>query len=186
MNLSHWRFPFRTVAYGNLLRECIQMRCSICIAQAAILVFCLSALSWVYVEEVSICLFCVTKISPEDGEGRTMTDRYHTCHVSCSWWTERELSTPQPPAGLGKLTPSLSFSLHLFPSLYGCQTMLSSEGWNWTAAVAFALRLMTLFRPPCPLSGQSRSPLRQRWNRLPALSALKCSLTSHPDCEKLI
>lgn len=30
-----------------------------------------------------------------------------------------------------------------------------------------------------------RSPLRRRWNRLPALSALKCSLTSHhPDVEK--
>lgn len=80
---------------------------------------------------------------------------------------------------------SLPFSLHLFPSLYGCQTMLSSEGWTWTAAVALRCVWWHCLDPR-PLSGQSKSPLRQRWNRLPALSALKCSLTSHPDCEKLI
>lgn len=33
---------------------------------------------------------------------------------------------------------------------------------------------------------QLRSLLRQHWNRLPALSALKCSSTSCPDCDKLI
>lgn len=35
------------------------------------------------------------------------------------------------------------------------------------------------------LSGQLRSLLRQHWNCLPALSALKCSLNSHPEYENL-
>lgn len=108
-------------------------------------------------------------------------------HLSCFMFTvnedrmEPELSPPQPPAGLWK-HHSLSFflSLHCFPSLYGCHTMISSEGWTWTAAVALRCGWWRCLDPH-PLRGQSRGPIRQRWNRLPALSALKCSLTSHPD-----
>lgn len=63
--------------------------------------------------------------------------------------TERRLSTSHlkhlPDAENEPLSHS-PFPSIFFPSLYGCQTMLSSEGWIWTAAVA--LRLMTLSRPP--------------------------------------
>lgn len=66
---------------------------------------------------------------------------------------------------------SLSFSLYLFPSLYGCQTMLSSEGWTWTAAVALCC-VWWHCTAPRPLSGQWRSPLRQR---LESPTCLKCT-----------
>ena len=57
--------------------------------------------------------------------------------------------------------------------------MLSREGWTWTAAVALRCIWWHCPTPPRPLSGQCRSQLRPVWNCLPALSALKCSLTSH-------
>lgn len=89
-------------------------------------------------------------------------------HTSTTCWT----LTPIP----------FLLSIFLFSSLYGCQTMISSEGWTWNSCSGVALHL-TALSPPCPLSGQCRSPLRPVWNCLPALSALKCSLTSHPDWE---
>lgn len=101
-------------AYGNL-RECIQMRCYICIAQAAVLFFFfLSALSSVFVEEVFICLSCVTKISLEEDWGETKdSDRHPSCLMFMvnEEGMEQELSTPQPPARHWKLT---QFSLSLF------------------------------------------------------------------------
>lgn len=121
------------------------------------------------------------------GNWGQLTDRPHTCQLSCSRRTVHFT-----PAGLQTntnttLSPSFSFSV------YGCQTMLSSEGWTWTAAVAICVAPDDTVEPTRPpthppqlLSDRSRSPHRQHWNRLPALSALKCSLTSHPDCGELI
>ena len=164
--------PYRV--YGNL-RECIQMRCSIRIAQAAILVFVLSALSWVYVEEVSICLFCATKISW--GGGMRASKRTDGGGGVGQWQagpTRTLHFTPQPPAGL---TPVLfSLSLH-YPSIFSFSVWLSDHAQQWGPSLDSCTGTWWHCLEPGPLSGRWRGPLRQRWNCLPALSALKCSLT---------
>lgn len=196
MNFSHWQFPIRTTrmeTYVNVfrwdvlfvlhnLRYCFLFKCFKFMSMLKKSLF--VSFVWQRYRERNEC------VRQTEAKLRTMTGRSHTCHVSCSrgmkkGWSEdflhlnHLLDTEKP-------TPfSFSFSLHLFPSLYGCQTISSREGWTWTAAVELHC-IWWHCLDPRPLSGQSRSPLRQRWNRLPALSALKCSLTSHTDCEKLI
>lgn len=193
MNFGHWRFSASvpcvwkpTWMYSD---EMFYLYCTSCKPGFSFKCF-KFRLCW---RSLYLSLLCDKRylernesVRQTEGTLRTMTDRVphlsafmftvknSPLHTSTTCWT---LWTPTP------LSISLSFSPSIFfPSLYGCQTMLSSEGWTWTAALALC-SVRRHCQAPRPLSGRSH---RQRWNRLPALSALKCSLTSHPDCEKLI
>lgn len=93
-----------------------------------------------------------------------------------SWWMKKgwNENSPhlKPPAGHWKLTPSsLSFSLHLFPSLCGCQTILNSEGWTLDSCSGIASRLMTPSRPP-PAEWPVKDPVQ---TALESPTCLKCT-----------
>lgn len=181
-----WKFPIRTVRTENL-RECIQMRCSICIAQAAILDFVFKcfkfSLCW---GSLYLSLFVWQRhFERNEGTGGRLMGNLGTM-------TGRVLRSTShlnhlPDTGKRKPVP-FSFSLSLFfspppscPSPYGRQTMLSSEGWAWTAALASDDTVWSLARWVAGRGAHSDSV----GNCLPALSALKCSLTPHPDCEEV-
>lgn len=127
MNFSHWRFPIRTArmeTYVNVFRRDVlfvlhKLQCCF---------FCLSALSSVYVEEVSIRLFRVTKISREEHWGGNW-GWFSTRHVSR--WTKKGWSENSPhlnpPAGPWKQTPS---SLFLPPS-FSFSVWLSDHIKQW-------------------------------------------------------
>lgn len=139
--------------------------------------FCSSALSSVHVEEVSyLSLLCAEDISGE----RNDEDNKRQAPGPSGRWDGTGTLLASTPCRTLQLTP---FSLLLPPCF--SPTVLSSEGWTLDSCSGVVLHLTTASRPSTHWSDQLGSLLRPRWNRLPALSAFKCSLTSRANCEKL-
>lgn len=128
--------------------------------------FCLSALSSIYVEEVSICLFCVTKISREEDWGETEDNDSQVLHLQCFYvhgeWRRdgtRALHT------CWTLNTNTILSLFLPPSFF-FSVWLSDHIKQWRlkldSSSGIALRLMTLSRPPSaewPVEGPTQTAL---------------------------
>lgn len=123
--------------------------------------FCLRAsslsLCW---RRVCLSLLCGKDISRGGARKKPPDEdsdtRLRLSHVSRSQWKKMEWNENQS---------------HIYPS---------AGHWN-----PFSLSFPLCGLLHHHLSGQLRSLLRQHWNCLPALSALKCSLNSHPEYENL-
>lgn len=145
-----------------------------------------------------LSLLCDKDISRER-KLRTVADRFPTTgRVSCSRWMKKGMETRTLHTSNSNRLPDTYIILSLFLSLF-LPPSFSSSVWSSDRIKQWGLNPGQL-RWLCVASDDTcldspplharwvagwRSPLRRRWNRLPALSALKCSLTSHhPDVEK--
>lgn len=190
MNFGHWRFSASvpcvwkpTWMYSD---EMFYLYCTSC-KPVFFLFKCFKfSLCW---RSLYLSLLCGKKISREgrehsadwgETEGQWRTGS-HTCQLSCSRWRTLHF-TPQLLAGHSNTNTTLS------PSSSSFSVWLSDHvkqwGLNLDSCRGFVFRPATL-SGPLPAEWPVEEPT-QTADRLPALSALKCSLTSHPDCEKLI